>query len=158
MAKLEQVGGFTCPNCGAQAMVQRNGRTVCGFCGAEFVVQTEADERTRTINVNQHVVIEHQFSIPEPVYVVQGAEVSTQKEKWYKRSGWIIFFLVLFPPVGIVMTWLNENWDHRTKSIASVAAGVWFVFCMLFGGSSSDETTPAAEPAIVAVQYDSDFN
>ena len=38
---------------------------------------------------------------------------SKKKEKvhWYQKTGWILFWLFMFFPVGIVLTWRNKKWN-----------------------------------------------
>ncbi|NGM18285.1 holotricin-3 [Xiamenia xianingshaonis] len=48
-------------------------------------------------------------------------------KKWYQDTFWIIFFLVVFWPVGIVLCW-RSSWPVWGKATASVLlAGVIYV-------------------------------
>ena len=46
---------------------------------------------------------------------------------WYKRTGWIVFWLVFFFPVGLFLMWKYSNWKKIIKS----AITAYFLF---FGG------------------------
>lgn len=51
--------------------------------------------------------------------------------KWYYRTTWIIFFLLIFWPVGIVLAW-RSDWHVAFKIIATVfvAFAVYFSYNM----------------------------
>ena len=42
---------------------------------------------------------------------------SKKKEKvhWYQKTGWILFLLFMFFPVGIVLTWRNKKWNKNSN-------------------------------------------
>ena len=42
------------------------------------------------------------------------------QKAWYKQTFWIVFFLIVFWPVGIVLCWRN-SWHIVAKVLASVA-------------------------------------
>lgn len=48
-------------------------------------------------------------------------------KKWYDDNFWIIFFLVLFWPVGIVLMW-RSRWHVAVKVIVSVLLLVMIYF------------------------------
>ena len=39
--------------------------------------------------------------------------------KWYRQTFWIVFFLILFWPVGIVLAW-RSDWPIAGKVVATV--------------------------------------
>lgn len=43
-----------------------------------------------------------------------------QSKKWYQENFWIIFFLVVFWPVGIYIMWRNAPWPLAVKIIVSI--------------------------------------
>lgn len=43
--------------------------------------------------------------------------------KWYDRNTWIVFFLFVFWPVGVVLAW-RSNWHVAFKIIATVFVAV----------------------------------
>ncbi|MBX9033846.1 DUF2427 domain-containing protein [Gordonibacter massiliensis (ex Traore et al. 2017)] len=53
------------------------------------------------------------------------------QKKWYKQTFWIIFFLVIFWPVGIVLAW-RSDWHIAAKIAASVfvVVAVYFSYNM----------------------------
>lgn len=52
-------------------------------------------------------------------------------KKWYEQTFWIIFFLVVIWPFGIVLVW-RSNWHIVAKVAASlfVALAVYFALAM----------------------------
>lgn len=59
--------------------------------------------------------------------------------KWYQKSGWIIFFLIIFFPVGLYLMWKYTNWNKTTKVIIS-AIVAFFVVCALFNNNDNVPT------------------
>jgi hypothetical protein len=71
-----------------------------------------------------------------------GRDDGTQKKRWYQRSGWIIFFLIIFFPVGLYLMWKHAVWTNRTKWIIT---GVVAVFALIrFASPAEESTTPVA--------------
>lgn len=52
-------------------------------------------------------------------------------KKWYQDTFWIIFFLVIFWPVGIVLMW-RSSWHVAVKVIVTIVLAfmVFFAFSM----------------------------
>lgn len=52
-------------------------------------------------------------------------------KKWYQETFWIVLFLVIFWPVGLVLMW-RSDWHVAVKAIvtAVLAVMVWFSFSM----------------------------
>ena len=52
-------------------------------------------------------------------------------KKWYDQAFWIIFFLVIFWPVGIVLVW-RSDWHIVVKLLCTVfvAVTVYFAWTM----------------------------
>ena len=51
------------------------------------------------------------------------------------RKIWTIVLLVIFPPAGILLTWvLMKSWSFNIKIGVSIAAAIWFAFVMISGG------------------------
>lgn len=50
-------------------------------------------------------------------------------KKWYQETFWIIFFLVLFWPVGLVLMW-RSDWHIAVKIAVTVALAVMVYFSM----------------------------
>lgn len=57
------------------------------------------------------------------------------KKKWYLKNGWIIFFLFIFFPLGLVLMW-KSGWKQKTKWIIT---GI-VAFIILINSSSPDST------------------
>ena len=55
------------------------------------------------------------------------ASMKKEKERWYQKTGWIIFCLVVFFPVGIVLTWRNKKWNGIVKTLLTGLFGFWFL-------------------------------
>ncbi len=49
--------------------------------------------------------------------------------KWHKQTFWIVFFLLMFWPVGLVLLW-RSTWPVPAKIIITIVLliMVWFVF------------------------------
>ena len=59
--------------------------------------------------------------------------------RWYQRTGWIVFFLIMLPPVGVFMMWRYKHWPAVTKGITSGVFGVWFIILIIaFSGSGGN--------------------
>lgn len=43
--------------------------------------------------------------------------------KWHEKTGWIIFFLIVFFPIGLFLMW-KSNWKKAPKIIVSVLYGI----------------------------------
>lgn len=44
-------------------------------------------------------------------------------KKWHEKTGWIIFFLIVFFPIGLFLMW-KSNWKKAPKIIVSALYGV----------------------------------
>lgn len=49
------------------------------------------------------------------------------KKKWYQQTGWIIFLLIVFFPVGLFLMWKYTNWNKWLK-IGITLFFVWALF------------------------------
>ena len=49
------------------------------------------------------------------------------QKAWYKQTFWIVFFLIVFWPVGIVLCW-RSSWHIVAKVLASVAVAFMVYF------------------------------
>ena len=45
------------------------------------------------------------------------------ERKWHEKTGWIIFFLIVFFPIGLFLMW-KSNWKKAPKIIVSVLYGL----------------------------------
>ena len=57
---------------------------------------------------------------------------SSDELKWYDQTFWIVFFLVVFCPVGLVLMW-RTGWNVVVKAVVTlfVVAAVCFNFAMV---------------------------
>lgn len=55
------------------------------------------------------------------------------KQKWYKKTGWIVFMLIFFFPVGLFLMWKYAKWNKFVK----VAISVFFAILILTPSSES---------------------
>lgn len=64
------------------------------------------------------------------------------KKKWYQSNFWIIFFLIVFFPVGLYLMWRYSNWNKVVKAIITA----FFVYAVVQSASnpgSEVEKVPA---------------
>lgn len=67
-------------------------------------------------------------------------------KKWYQKTGWIIFWLIFFFPVGLFLMWKYSSWKKPVKGIVS------FLFVLGALGSCF----PSTEPALEQITIDAD--
>lgn len=79
---------------------------------------------------------------------------SKKKEKvhWYQKTGWILFWLFMFFPVGIVLTWRNKKWNKIVKTLFSGLFG--FLFLILCVAAATP--TPEKQLEEIILSLDSD--
>lgn len=52
-------------------------------------------------------------------------------KKWYQKTGWILFFLIIFFPIGLFLMWKYSNWNKIIKLILSFLFGITFMGIVL---------------------------
>ncbi len=62
---------------------------------------------------------------------------SIPKKKWRGIDIAIIFFLIIFPPIGIAMMWINKSFYDNTRVKLTIIFTVFFVFVMYWGFNSN---------------------
>lgn len=79
---------------------------------------------------------------------------SKKKEKvhWYQKTGWILFLLFMFFPVGIVLTWRNKKWNKIVKTLFSGLFGFWFLILCVAAATP----TPEKQLEEIILSLDSD--
>ena len=79
---------------------------------------------------------------------------SKKKEKvhWYQKTGWILFWLFMFFPVGIVLTWRNKKWNKIVKTLFSGLFGFWFLILCVAAATP----TPEKQLEEIILSLDSD--
>lgn len=72
-----------------------------------------------------------------------------QKEKWYKKTTWIIVLLVVFFPLGLFLMWKHSSWNKWVKiSISAVFA----LSCIIAILSEKNTTTQTNDIQIIQEQ------
>lgn len=63
-----------------------------------------------------------------------------EKRKFYQKKWFLWLWLIIFPPVGIILLWtVHKTMKKVTKIILSVAFALWFLILMVgMSGDSSD--------------------
>lgn len=61
-----------------------------------------------------------------------------QKKKWYEKNKWIIFWLIIFFPVGLFLMWKYSGWKKIVKSIISLFLAFGIVSASLSGQNIDD--------------------
>ena len=79
---------------------------------------------------------------------------SKKKEKvhWHQKTGWILFWLFMFFPVGIVLTWRNKKWNKIVKTLFSGLFGFWFLILCV----ATATPTPEKQLEEIILSLDSD--
>ncbi len=52
---------------------------------------------------------------------------NNNKKKWYQKTGWIIFWLIVFFPVGLFLVWRYAKWNKIIKIIITAFFLIAFV-------------------------------
>ncbi|MEE0963680.1 MAG: DUF4236 domain-containing protein [Ruminococcus bromii] len=78
---------------------------------------------------------------------------TTNTQKWYQKTGYIILLLVLFFPVGIFLMWKYTNWNKKVKIAISVILALFFVIS-LFSSPNSDEPVNTVVPGTIIESTD----
>lgn len=58
-------------------------------------------------------------TIPNNSHVNNMSPSNNNGKKWHEKTGWIIFFLIFFFPVGLFLMW-KSNWKKTPKIIISI--------------------------------------
>jgi len=72
-------------------------------------------------------------------------QTSTPSSYWkaFSQKAWVIVIGgILFPPVGMILTWLKPGWSTRTKWIATGVLGL-----LLIGRNGLQDEAPAGDPS-----------
>jgi len=66
--------------------------------------------------------------------LLQSVSLKNNKtEETMKKQIWTIALLAIFPPVGILLTWLlMKDWGQPIKIIATVISGIWLIIALIF--------------------------
>jgi hypothetical protein len=136
-----QASQTTCPTCGASAADIK-----CDYCGA---------------NHKGGICPSCGFGAPplspEEVAAKRAAEAEAAKTR-KKREIWTIVLLFIFPPVGILLTWLwMKHWSKNIKIIVSLGSAVILIAAVAYdrqspSGQTAERTTDVAVMASTAFQ------
>ena len=67
---------------------------------------------------------------------------SNNDKKWYQKTGWIIFWLICFFPIGLFLMWKYSNWNKFVK----VGVSALFAIALVMPSSSDlEKITLAAD-------------
>lgn len=64
---------------------------------------------------------------------------NTNGKKWYQKTGWIIFFLIFFFPLGLFLMWKYSSWKKTIKGIVTALLAFGFI------GSCAGSSGPTLE-------------
>ncbi len=69
------------------------------------------------------------------------------KEKFYKKTWFIVLMLLFIPPVGLVLMWISKkSWNKVIKIILTVILGLWTLLLTAVMATPTDaETIPETE-------------
>jgi cell division septation protein DedD len=77
---------------------------------------------------------------------------SASGTKWYKKFGWIIFFLIFFAPIGVFLMWkYNKNCNKFIKAIVTIISFFFFIVWIMPTDDSNGNKTSMVEEKIVDV-------
>lgn len=111
--------GKQCPNCGKELKDNAN---FCGECGtivSPVSEEKEIGEQIKKVNDEN----------------IQKCILDTEKDtpkNWWKRTGGIIFWLIVFFPIGLYLMWKYANWKRSRKVIVTLIWGI-VLFCWSLG-------------------------
>jgi len=61
-----------------------------------------------------------------------------EKKNFYKANWFLWMWLILFPPIGLVLLWVfHRGMNKNTRIIITVIFAIWFVFLMASTESDS---------------------
>lgn len=114
--------GKYCSKCGNEL---RDNAKFCAKCGTRvgsLSEQNEIGEQVKRINGE---------NIQESLLVTE----KDNHKKWWQRTGGIIFWLIVFFPIGFYLMWRYADWKRNRKVIATL---IWIIafLCWPFGSYS----------------------
>ncbi|WP_069987193.1 hypothetical protein [Massilioclostridium coli] len=60
-------------------------------------------------------------------------------KKWYSSLWFTIIWLIIFPPVGIILLWVfQKQLTPLVKGILTAASAIWLIIAIAIGGSQGD--------------------
>lgn len=113
----------------------------CPDCGKEFSDQASACPNCGRPNIPQNA--DHSKASHD---VHRTAPPSSLGEKKGSSSGWTIFWLIVFFPIGLVMMWMG-NWNKKVK----IGISAFFAAVVLISFAVPTDT-PEADPATEVVE------
>ena len=66
-------------------------------------------------------------------------------KKWYTKTRWIIFFLIIFPPIGIFLMWnyKKDSWSKNRKIVLTAIFSIYFIIAVTVGGGNQKNNSIA---------------
>ncbi len=74
---------------------------------------------------------------------------NTYIEEWHHKTGWIVFILIIFFPVGLWFVWKHPGWETKTKQITTG------IFCFVLVFSILTNSEEEADGGLAAYPVDS---
>lgn len=102
-----------CTNCGNEAPLNAN---FCPYCGQKLFHPNALTNKNLCASPdNDHKKDNDQCN-----------------EKWYQIDGVVLFFLLFLWPVGLVLMWVNRQWDLTKRITATIIIAVLMLFMFLY--------------------------
>lgn len=64
-----------------------------------------------------------------------------EKEKLYFKKWFVILWLVLITPIGLLLLWKSPSFTQKGKKVAAIVSAIWFVILLLIPGPPSAESS-----------------
>lgn len=123
-----------CDLCGAPIL---NGK--CSNCGKEFTsTETACDREYGQTQNSSHDQYYYDPSGTSPEYQYTAAPI---KKKLTHRTWFIVLWLILFFPAGLLMMWKNADWSKAVKIIVTVIIAMPVVFTFISSRTSGYDPT-----------------
>ncbi len=66
------------------------------------------------------------------------------KKKFYEAKWFLWLFLILFPPIGIILLWVvHKDMKKNKKIILTVIFAIWFIIMAATSGNNSSTNSSA---------------
>lgn len=73
--------------------------------------------------------------------------MQTEKKKFYQTKWFLWLWLIVFPPIGIILLWTcHKQKKKESRIVLSVVFIIWFIILMV-ATKDGPSTTPTTEPA-----------
>ena len=134
-----------CQHCGSEL---ENGAKFCGNCGAP-IASVAQNDNVQQVNqgtpiaapvVDKPTPVEGSVSLDKDERQDTSVSVvpSRPVKKWWQKTWFAWVLLFVFPPIGIVLLWVNGIHGKIARVIISL------IFALAFIGAVSDDKTPSS--------------